>query len=219
MGDTTITQEQIDILASAGYTKERIKSGELSPTEKKILKDYNRAEEYLTEKYGEGQIVLSSCGASGVDGFDSYFYGSLAEDSEATGQIHVSTDDDDSLEITDSFYMLVMRDTYSSWIEEAIQEWGENCTELDVEIDGMYGEDFTSNMTPQKAVDEGKYVHGSGYLTIAAQGRSVDECEKSAEQLRAIMQNRKMYGSFCLIFADEDTVCQKWIDIKTEEDG
>lgn len=217
MNAVRLTEEQIRILASAGFDEERVRTGELTTVEIRMLEDYEYAVQYLKEKYGSTKIQLTSCTGSDIDGFVSEFYGTAEDFPEKQGKVCVK-EEGESRTALDSFYGILMEQEYRNCIEEVLEIWGKTCTEAEVEISGLYDERYDSACGPGLALKEGMYLKGMGYISVDGTGMTEQQCADSAERLQELFAEKGIVGSFHLTFSDTEVIYQKRIHIFASEE-
>ncbi|MCC8162178.1 MAG: hypothetical protein LIO86_03160 [Lachnospiraceae bacterium] len=209
---TELTEDQVQILVSAGYSEDRIRRGNLTEIDERILEEYAFALEYLEQKYGEEGFWLYNCDNGSLSDTPSVFYGTLESDNEVRYEVKV-TSAGDSEGITDSYYGILMNESYEEYLQDLLSSYGVGCTEVSAEIQGLYGLAYDDSVLPRDAIESGMYLRAMapGYLESSDTGEAY--CEAKAEEIQEKLYEKQVLGSFKLLFENGTEEYPTWINV------
>lgn len=188
---TVLTEDQIQILVSAGFGEGRLRDGELTNLEWRILSDYSYALETLQEKYGDEGFELTECSPAKADA-DTIFWGNA---DAGAFEIHV-TGEIGSQSAADSYYGVLMQGAYENLLREKLVSWDIQAVTVDVTCESLYDASYTADLLPSDAIAQGKWLSGSGYLTLQAEGLRSEACGELLEELKQHFIEEGLTGSF-----------------------
>lgn len=213
MAETTLSENEIDLLVSAGFDRERIEAGTLTSVDQEILKEREAVLSYLGQKYPEKTFSLTSCRISqGVtDKYDSFFaVTGSATDTEFEIRVQRS---EDGYQLQDGYYNLLIQTAYEDYMKAALEESGEEVLAIKLDLQELHGKAYTADYTLEEALYGEEEITGIGEVTLEAKGRTEEACEKTLTFLEEAFRNHEIRGSYYIGFGTGEEAYGKWIHI------
>ena len=194
-----LNEKQIEILVKAGCEEDRVREGVLTRANKKILEDYEAVVEYLEEKYRGVKFEFYDCIPKGMAQSYTTFY-MKTENIEETVEIEVE-EVEEKKEIKDNFYGMYTQDAYAEIICEKLLKIDEKCERAEIEISGLYGKEYNSNLTIEQVLENKIYLKAMG--TIYLEKKESELLEERAKKIEKYMKECGFIGSFRLMFVGD----------------
>ncbi len=208
MEAVSLTENEIEILVSAGFDRERVTDGCLTAVDKEILERRKAVLSYLEEKYSDREVELRSC----TSGEYTSFFG--VEESRPDTEFEVRIRKvDDQTEIEDNLYNLLVQEDYEAYIKEALEDAGEEVCKVEAELQDYFGADYTEQVSIEEAAKRHETLNGMGYLTLEENGRDVEACQDSLDKIEAALLAKGITGSYYISFGEDDAVYRKRINV------
>ena len=128
--ENQLSEDQIQILVSAGFDEDRIRRNDLTNVDYRIIEDYQYALNYLEEKYDGYNFSLIEC-SPGTKSTYSLFTGTIEGFPSESFDIQVSSSGD-IRSARDNCYRIIKKEEYADLLQEVISCVEKEC--LDVEL-------------------------------------------------------------------------------------
>lgn len=194
-----LSEDQIQILVSAGFDEDRIRRNDLTSVDYRVIEDYQYALNYLEEKYGGYNFSLIEC-FPGTKSTGSLFTGTVEGFPEESFDIQVSSNDD-IRSARDNCYKIVMKEEYVNLLQEIVSSVDKECLDVEVCCNELYGDN--DNFWPD----------GMFWIVIDGVGMADDDCEDVIDQIENELIKRDMTGNYRLLFYGSDSEYEDWIYI------
>lgn len=201
-----LNEKQIEILVKSGCEENRVREGVLTRANKEVLEDYHDVTKYLEEKYNEVVFEFYDCVPKGMAQSYTTFY-MKAENAEEIVEIAVEKINDEK-QIKDNFYGMYIRDAYIEKLYEKLLEINEKCEGADIEISGLYGREYNSDLSIEQVLENKIYLKAMGTIYLEKNGG--DLLSVKAEKIEEHMKKCGFIGSFRLMFVGN---AEEYIDI------
>lgn len=207
-----LMEDQVQILIAAGFDEARIRRGDLTSVERRVLEDYQFALNYLEKKYGEQKFDVVDCTPPTRELSRTVFYGTFADYSGELCEVEVKMKRDEKYAV-DNCYGIIMKESYQSYLEKVLMSWGMTCLEIDAELPELYGEEYDRNCMPEQAIEQGMELSGTAWIVIDGDGMTEDECIARLQELKNKFKEEGLAGSFRIGFAGSETEYSDFINI------
>lgn len=213
MAETTLSENEIDLLVSAGFDRERIEAGTLTSVDQEILKEREAVLSYLGQKYPEETFALTRCRISqGVtDKYDSFFAAAGAV-TDTEFEIRVQRTED-GYQLQDGYYNLLIQTAYEDFIKETLAEAGEEVLAIKLDLQELHGEAYTADYSLEEALHGEEEITGIGEVTLEAKGRTEEVWEEALTSLEEVFRNHGIRGSYYIGFRTGEEAYGKWIHV------
>lgn len=206
-----LSETQIQILRSAGSGEGRLRAGNLTSVDKKLLEEYEYALAYLEGKYGEA-FAIDTCSPSGSRQSYTIFYGEAPSHPGQRVEVDVVAESGERT-ARDDYYGILMRDAYNSCVEEILEGVNLPSISVDVHLPNLYGESYDKDCTPRQAMDSGMELRGRGEIVLNGEGLSDSLCEAALIDVQEALKTGGISGSFRISFSGSDTEYQDMIHL------
>lgn len=168
MAGTTLSENEIDLLVSAGFDRARIEEGTLTSADQEVLKERKAVLSYLEKKYPKETFTLTGCSLSqGVtDTYDSFF-AVTGEENDTEFEIRVKRGED-GYELQDGYYNFLIQTAYEVYLRETLAETGEEVLDAESKLQELHGEMYTADYSLEEALQGEEEVTAIGEVTLEA---------------------------------------------------
>ncbi len=213
MAGTTLSENEIDLLVSAGFDRARIEEGALTSADQEVLKERKAVLSYLEKKYPKETFTLTDCSLSqGVtDTYDS-FSAAAGEESDIEFEIRVKRNED-GYELQDGYYNFLIETAYEDYIREALAEAGEEVLDAESKLQELHGEAYTADYSLEEALQGEEEVTAIGKVTLESKGRTEEACEEALTSLEEVFRGHRIRGSYYISFGPGEEAYGKWIHV------
>ena len=160
LNTNTFTENQKKILIASGINAQRLEDGELLPAENKLLKILAKAEAYLAERYSDTEFAFTGMDNSLPSGERYHF---LASDGKDEFAVLVWADEKNVCKISDSYFSDLKRDELNEFCEEILAGFGLK-SQADLELVGVYDEEYRHTIPLKDILNSGKMIGISGWV-------------------------------------------------------
>lgn len=213
MAGRTLSENEIDLLVSAGFDRARIEEGTLTSADQEVLKERKAVLSYLEKKYPEETFTLTGCSLSqGVtDTYDSFF-AVTGEENDTEFEIRVKRGED-GYELQDGYYNFLIQTAYEVYLRETLAETGEEVLDAESKLQELHGEMYTADYSLEEALQGEEEVTAIGEVTLEAKGRTEEACEKALASIQEAFRSHRIRGSYYIGFGTGEEAYGKWIHV------
>lgn len=195
---TTLTAEQEALLVKISVDEERVRSGELYGWQKKVIRQYDAAMDYLGKKYPSHSFEITDCAQKDItNSFSTFWF--LADGEDVQYELYLYIEDDDTYCCEDNFYGALLEEPYAQALQELIAAEEPGCIGVVSRISTARGEEFGEKMTAEEILSETYKMTNSTDLYV--DGRNGD-AQALAERVGAVVKSHKIYGAYTVYVLD-----------------
>ena len=194
-----LSEDQIQILVSAGFDEDRIRRNDLTSVDYRVIEDYQYAHNYLEEKYESNNFSLIEC-SLGTKSTYSLFTGTVEGFPSESFDIQVSSSGD-IRSARDNCYRIIKKEEYADLLQEVISCVEKECLDVELYCNELYGDN--DNFWPD----------GMFWIVIDGWAMSDEECEEVIDQIEDELIKKDLTGDYRLLFYGSDSEYENWIYI------
>ena len=184
---STLTQDQQNVLLSAGAPQERLADGVLLASEEKLLAWLAKAQAFMAARYPQESFTFVGVDNTQMRNRICFLHAVSASAPDARFAVRVSAE-----EITESYYALLKRGEMEEIVREAFRQ-ADVPVGLEVSLNGLYGEGYDPALPLKETLADGRLASVSGFAYV-----ELPELAALQEHLQMTLRAAGLCGGFAL---------------------
>lgn len=185
--EMTLTQDQRNILLSAGVPQDRLNDGVLLPSEKQLLAWLAQAQAFMVARYPAETITFVGVDNTFPRITGCFLHAVSASAPDARFTVKVTAE-----EITESLYAIHKQPEMEEILREAFAQ-ADVSVGLEVTLDSLYGEDYDPQAPLKQTLAEGRLISVSGFAYVQFPG-----LDALQQHLQTTLRAAGLCGGFAL---------------------
>lgn len=209
--DKGLREEQIQILIMSGFDEDRVRRGNITSVEERILEEYDMTKEYLQGKYEE-EFEFVNCDTAGFSQSYTTFFvlGSVEEEEPAEVQLEII---DGEYYISDTYYGSLMKRFFEEHLLSQMEKNGKKCNDMELTIAKLFGKEYDKNLFPEEAIKKYGRLNAMGTLCFEVDSLDESTIEVESEKLKELIFEAGFSGTYRLIFVNDGITEENMINV------